>query len=42
MEIDKARLERAPLVKGNYEQMLAPGFADQVNRHFGATPPSGR
>jgi hypothetical protein len=34
----KAQLEKAPLVKGNdYATLLAPGFAEQVRRHFGVT-----
>jgi hypothetical protein len=34
----KAQFEKAPLVKGtNYATMLAPGFAEQVRRHFGVT-----
>lgn len=41
IDATKAQLEKAPLVKGdNYATMLAPGFAEQVERYFGVTRPS--
>lgn len=40
LNASKAQMEKAPLVKGNYSQMLAPGFADQVQRYFGAIGPN--
>jgi hypothetical protein len=37
LDATKAQLEKAPLVKGeNYATLLAPGFADEVRRYFGA------
>jgi hypothetical protein len=36
IDSSKAHLERAPVVKGDYANLLAPGFADEVRRYFGA------
>jgi hypothetical protein len=37
LDATKAQLEKAPVIKGdNYATLLAPGFADQVRRYFGA------
>jgi hypothetical protein len=37
MDVTKTQLERAPLVKAsNFATLLAPGFAEQVRRYFGA------
>jgi len=41
IDATKQQLEQAPLVKGNtYSTLLAPGFADQVDRYFGVTRPA--
>jgi sporulation protein YlmC with PRC-barrel domain len=38
LDTTKARLEKAPLIKGDtYATLLAPGFADEVRRYYGAT-----
>jgi hypothetical protein len=37
IDATKAQLEKAPLIKGDdYSTLLAPGFADEVRRFFGA------
>ena len=48
IDASKAQLDKAPLIKGgNYATLLAPGFADEVRRFFGAigrdaTPAAGK
>jgi hypothetical protein len=37
MNATKAYLDKAPMVKGDYTNLLADGFADEVRRYFGAT-----
>ena len=39
IDASKARFETAPLVKGDYATLLAPGFAEQVRQYFGASGP---
>jgi hypothetical protein len=36
IDATKAELDKAPMVKGDYATMLAPGFADQVRDYFRA------
>ena len=36
IDATKAELDKAPVVKGDYATLLAPGFADQVRHYFGS------
>jgi hypothetical protein len=41
LDATKAQLDKAPVIKGdNYATLLAPGFADEVRRYYGAIGPA--